>query len=395
MLDIPASYVYDNSIKLASDFLVTVSHTHVPKDHVFNSLEDFCDSLLVSEELHHFDGSKHHHIYMHTKVKYHIDDIIGFAQETYHTDPDLTLPSADEFKVYTARSVCKILKYITKEDQKPLFKALNEKEFSFNYGAIAWAENTPNFDYADPFVLGHPQYYRLLEHVHSSVKTKAFANRSFKFRLYPTALSLANSITQMSPASQIDVSSQVACFEDLNEWQLKVVGWWNDFVINGPYHKRKQLYLFGDPNTGKTTFIRNLLSLCVYEKSNPSKIKLDNVDIELESYTFRPTPNDFQFAFQSFDASIHLFTHIDEFDIAEFNVSDMKRFMAGEPFTSNVKQSKAKRILSELPMFMVSNNKPPNTDKSDKYKGIYERLYPVEATGLVVVADQVGNEGAF
>ena len=42
-------------------------------------------------------------------------------------------------------------------------------------------------------------------------------------------------------------------------WRDKVVDWYNDWVVNGFCYKKKQLYLFGKQNTGKTYFVRFLM----------------------------------------------------------------------------------------------------------------------------------------
>lgn len=46
-----------------------------------------------------------------------------------------------------------------------------------------------------------------------------------------------------------------------SNWRRYVVKWFNSWVTNldNPGHKRKQLFLHGPPNSGKTYFVRHVL----------------------------------------------------------------------------------------------------------------------------------------
>jgi hypothetical protein len=68
--------------------------------------------------------------------------------------------------VQSVKSRRNVLKYISKEDED-LFFDIRESKLSFGYQAGSWARRTPTFRYSDPFVLEHPQYYRLLHELHS------------------------------------------------------------------------------------------------------------------------------------------------------------------------------------------------------------------------------------
>ena len=207
------------------------------------------------------------------------------------------------------------------------------------------------------------------------MKNKRVETKKFKFRTYPTA----NCLAEISKDnSQFEASNRITWYEDLNGWQKLVVDWWNDYVNNGHYHKRPQLYLHGT-NTGKTTFIKNLLSLCVYDEAVPWKIQLENVDDELEPYIFIPVANSIKYAFQSFDSTVHLISYIDEFNIKHWDVSSLKKFLAGEPLVTAVRYEKQSHIQSTLPTIIVSNKKPPTVDMHRNYIGFAERIIEVEA----------------
>ena len=48
-------------------------------------------------------------------------------------------------------------------------------------------------------------------------------------------------------------------FKKFNNWRDDVITWLEDWVVNGYSHKKKQLYLHGESNTGKNSFINHLM----------------------------------------------------------------------------------------------------------------------------------------
>jgi hypothetical protein len=78
----------------------------------------------------------------------------------------------------------------------------------------------------------------------------------------------------------------------------------------------------------------NLLKMAINEA--------DDREDAFERQIFRPTPNEPKYAFQSFDASRFNVFFIDEFDASEYKLSDMKKALAGEIFTTNCKNLNAK-----------------------------------------------------
>lgn len=45
------------------------------------------------------------------------------------------------------------------------------------------------------------------------------------------------------------------------DWRDRAVDWYNDWVMNGHLRKKKQLYVYGPSNSGKTTFFDLLLGM--------------------------------------------------------------------------------------------------------------------------------------
>jgi hypothetical protein len=68
--------------------------------------------------------------------------------------------------VQSVQSRRNVFQCILKEDED-LFFNIRESALSFGYRTGSWSRRTSPFRYSDPFVLEHPQYYRLLHELHS------------------------------------------------------------------------------------------------------------------------------------------------------------------------------------------------------------------------------------
>ena len=359
-------YLRYNSTKKSSVFAVRVSNTMISKQEAFEVLKELCSQLLIAEEKH-YDGRAHFHLYLKTIKKYSCDEIkdvirIVFANEDDETGQEQGAQSSQEIQIHVETVRCEIryLRYITKQDCKPLIKGIPSERLSFYYQSIEWAENTPTYRAADPFVLSHPQYYRLLSEVHYNVHREK----------------RASSLRRLRPILYV-VPEHLS-------WQDEIVLWWNDFVVNGHEHKKKQLFLYGESNVGKTFFVNQLLANCI---NSPDELDRHHPNYDFNRFqaqTFKPTPNDFKFAWQSFSKDEHNVVYIDEFDITEYNVADFKKAIAGETFITNVKGAKSLLIEMTMPMIFLSNYKIPEADFSNKYKGIKERLHIIYADRLIL-----------
>ncbi|CAF1067526.1 unnamed protein product [Brachionus calyciflorus] len=350
-----------NTIKRSRLFAVTVSYINVSKAVVFDLLEEFCCRLLVAEEPH-FNNEPHHHIYMRTLEKLKIKEIRSIINTVYQR-PQIEEEDGESnyavngVLVQTVRNEVNYLKYITKFDVKPIFMGILESNLSFYYNTIRWATTNVDFQYTDPHVLNYPQYYKLLEKVHVNVQNKNKHEKVEKLRPF------------------LNVQSE----EVQNSWQNEVIIWWNDWIVNGFKHKKHQLFLWGPSNTGKTTFIHSLIKTCV----NPPSEQEDQDENFYEEQIFRPTPNEKRFAWQEFDSSLHNITLIDEFDITEYNVTDLKKILSGECLIANRKGQTSQKIQLRMPMIFISNLPPPVNDMSTQMQGFRERIKIVKADKLI------------
>jgi hypothetical protein len=329
-------------------FAITVSHTSLSKEHVFLSLEDLCLKLLVVKERHNNSSSFHHHLYLRTLEQHDENDVKDLIKNIYDI-------SSNDIYVKFVKKESTYIKYITKEDLHPLIKGIEHKNLSFAFRSIQWAKSVNKFDMKDPFVLNHPQYYKLLQGVFESVQAdhKNNLNSEIKRIEYPT-----------SEVNDIDPG-----WHHTRSWQLDVINWWNDWIINGWHPKKKQLYLYGPSNSGKSTLIDNILK----ESMGP------NYHVNL----FEPTPNDRSFAYQNFDSLTHKVAKCDEFDIKEYCVSDIKKALEGAQFTVNRKGISAHQIAIKIPFILISNLEPPSDTIKPQYRGIKERLHCVYAPNFI------------
>jgi len=333
-------------------YSITVSYADITKQQVFDQLAPLCSSLIVAEESH-YNGSFHHHIFMQTYMPVDIKYLRHQIYTVYQIQSDVS--SHGRVLVEKCKSQKSWIKYITKEDSQPLLKGVDIRALSFYCLAIDWARNTPQFKFSDPFVLNHPQYFRLLEYVHRCVRSRMNAIDSPAVSPYFYVMNANN-----------------------DHWQFSVLRWWNDWIMNGWVHKKQQLYLYGPSNTGKTTFVHKLLSKCM--ASNQMN---DSDEYMYEQQIYQPLPNEPRYAFQDYDADYHKIVKIDEFDIREYKVCELKKLLAGESLRINCKNQSGRVITHRNPVILISNLEPPNDRESIHYKGFRERLFVVYADRLI------------
>lgn len=90
---------------------------------------------------------------------------------------------------------------------------------------------TYKFEISDPFVTFHRNSYVFLEKLHARIR---------------------KSLVNMISLQPYKINKR------FGNWRDRVVDWFNDWVINGFVHKKKQLFLHGKQDTGKTSFISYL-----------------------------------------------------------------------------------------------------------------------------------------
>ena len=128
----------------------------------FNCVEEYC----VSIERNHVDNKVHLHAYLKYTELLFLNEVREFLSWYGGT-----------LNIQSVKSRRNVLKYISKGDTENLFNC-RESEVSFSYRSVAWSRRTPSFRYSDTFVLEHPQYIRLLQILHSEVRSGLHCERS-------------------------------------------------------------------------------------------------------------------------------------------------------------------------------------------------------------------------
>lgn len=267
--------------RIRSDFLL-----------YFDGVEEYCVSI---------EGFTKPTVHCHAYLKFH-----DFAYFEILRD---LIPVSGTVNIQVCKSRRNTLKYVTKEDECPLFNC-SESELSFAYRARAWAKRTPLFRFYDPFVLEYPQYYRLLSELHKEVCDR---RRS--------VVPVNGLLSTWYPGWAMSMYESLAAF----------------------IYKRssKQLYIYGPSGTGKTYTLSLLLK-------------------ELGFFRiYMPVPG--QFFFGDFSASAYDCVMFEEFDFDLFqrNFSQIKRLLNGERFSVDVKGSRQRILAVRCPIFFVSNFDPP------------------------------------
>ncbi len=167
---------------------------------------------------------------------------------------------------------------------------------------------------------------------------------------------------------------EITILDDANykkSWQKDVILWLNSWLEhkNTPQKDRRCLYLYGDSNTGKTSFIHELL-----------KKQFDS------NCVFLPLIADNQKAYQwdGYDNSIYACTVFDEFEFSHVNLDNWKKCVDGDSFKVFVKFSCNRQISVNRPIIIISNYSieewREKTSPSQRvYNSIINRCHFVEA----------------
>ena len=159
------------SVKSVTLFGVTLAQSNLNKSHVYDILEIMCSRIVVSEEKH-SDGGIHFHLFMDT-----LDKLDKYTvEELYETIRDLLYLGeweGESIRVEPMRSTRTWLIYITKEDESPLFKNVDEGVFSMSYKVMKYIRENREFCSYHVFVRTHMNMMKHIENMHREFWTKA------------------------------------------------------------------------------------------------------------------------------------------------------------------------------------------------------------------------------
>lgn len=284
--------------KLTQNFFVTFALSHLwesVRDDILLLIENMCISYLIAKESNEDDEYGHVHIYMKTLDKWKLVDIRAWFVEHL---------GLENFDIQSVRSPKSTIKYISKEDLK-LITNLKVSLLHFNYRVHKWAVRNDEFRFDHHFVVEHRNCYRFLQSYYSQ-------HLDFRVKIETGPLPLY-------------------CVAD---WANEVVEWFNTFVMSKGL-KRKQLYLYGPTNTGKSQLI----------------------DLILSQYCDRVYyPDVGKFFMNGFRKGFHQVILFEEFNY-QYHILDMiKRLIEGRMFSYPRKCVDALSFQFDGPVIFVSNH---------------------------------------
>lgn len=259
-------------------------------------------------------------------VSYHIHSFLEFAEPVLCANlseylhcvyPDIHV---DCQPCHSRRTT---LKYITKE-ASICHTNIRESEFHFYYRAHCWARRTVNFRFNDPFVVEHRFTWNFLRQLHKD--------------------------TRAALAAPVNLRPMVRAYRN---WSHKVAVWWNSAIFSWT-HKRKCLYLHGNSNTGKTSFIESCIG-----RSNMHSV-------------FYPGAG--RFFMSDFNSDIHKVIVFEEFESKYHIIGMLKRLLEGKTFSYPVKCSPSLVMAFRGPIIFITN------EPFDMDDAMANRLLCVSAT---------------
>lgn len=270
------------------------------------------DEYVVGQEQHE-DGTPHLHAVIHTRISCSLSEInellVRFTGAQPHT--------------VVSKRPADAVRYTCKEDLEPIHDgSAIKKALPWVIRAAGWCRQHQEFTNYDAFVSSVPAYSAQLKKMHKDYWTSRGVGQELspEFALQYPWPGLSQPRFGVPQFGRMIEDFLVAAF------------------IPGRLHKTKQLYLYGEPNVGKTTFIISRLNMC---------------------YCYRPTLD--RWWMMNFNKHKHCFILFDEFDFDVFVCKkDLLKMLAGEIFQYPVKHCSPGTYDVNLPVIFVSNNAPPD-----------------------------------
>jgi hypothetical protein len=302
--------------KSSHQFFATFPQCVLTKDDIAGILDPISDSYVVGQEKH-ADGGVHFHAIFKTTDRYFLHPLRQYLF--------IYLPegSALDLQVVKARRSC--VHYVCKEDWSPARKGEDFKQdWPFSVVCMDWVQENQTFSLQSPFILAHWTAYRFCEQLHREF---------WMSRADPAKPSQGLHVVEYLGDS-IKVGDTL--FRNVM-WVEDVFNWCQDSFVDDRRHKMPQLYLWGIPNVGKTTFVNAM------------------IDLEKVFYAGRD-----KWWMEGFRPDFYSCIFIDEFNWDTFSCKkELLKLLAGEPFVANIKGVSPMRINVNLPVVMITNDEPP------------------------------------
>jgi len=208
--------VIEDSRKASVHFELTLAQSDLDKEHVFFAVEGYCDSTIVAEERH-ADGGKHFHCYLGLREASTITELRPIMEKSLWGTSN-----GSSLHLSTIRNKAHWVKYVTKEDVRPLHKGVDSNQFHQAWRIHDYVANNEEFDPMSPLLRQNPALTNIIEKAHAHYWRKRYESERVNRDLY------------------VD----------------HTVGWVRDalkILADG-----KHLYLWGLTGAGKTTLMNQL-----------------------------------------------------------------------------------------------------------------------------------------
>jgi len=303
--------------KSANRFFVTFPQRNDwVKQDVIDIFLPICSSLLVCRESH-TDGGQHFHAVLQTTEPYFTVQVIDYCH--------IYLPPGGALDVQVPKAIVHCVHYLFKEDPEPFcFGDDFKKYYPYAKTALDFVKSDPEYSLLKPFVMNHWTSYKFLDAAHQEYWQRNAVPLSCVDALRP--------VRQQDP------------WYTVNEMDFRVMGWTSSVLRWAAYafvaertHKMRQLYLYGPPNTGKTT------------------LASAGVDFDRAFFAGRD-----KWWMEGWNSAIHSFIVIDEFDWDHFTCKkELLKLLAGETYVGNIKGKSPIRFKLNIPVIMITNEDPP------------------------------------
>lgn len=260
-----------------------------------------CDSYCVVNE-EHCDRSLHTHAVFTSEDSWAF--VRAYLLQFFNSDEDAY--KSYNFDLQEVKKPQKCIDYITKSDTHPAFKNIPTKWFNFHYHLYNFAQWNPIWNPCHPFVVANYQKLSLIQKYHQHHQFL----RPSSIKSWPSKSWYSHSWT----------------------WKKRVALWLRYVIKSEWYLKRRQLFLFGPVNSGKTYFVSKLLkNLKVFVPCSKSA-----------------------FPFCNLNNSYHVIL-IDEFNYRLWPYDFMKLLLQGTSVTFDVKNEIPKTLAWRKPIILISN----------------------------------------
>ncbi|CAF1095329.1 unnamed protein product [Brachionus calyciflorus] len=326
----------ENEGRIASQyfqFRIQSPPTNLTKQIVYDKLESRFEQLIVADSKEIITGFVCHLIFLKVmpnsngKCKEQPYIIKEYLREVYGNDCYI--------EMYGVKNVKDSIANVTRDDTNPVFKHVDSNNFSWYSQAIHFISKNKKIDHLDPFVVRNWSKTNVLEKMLAEHEERQFVMVEWKV------------IVQK---------------RRYGNWRDQIIDWFNNWILTGISYKKKQLYLYGLSDTGKSTFIRDLFRH--YYKP--------------QRQVFIPTPFCEKHAWSGFKPNKQNIVICDEFNFEKYSVDEWKLVVAGELVSNDIKYQVEKHVFQiNVPMIFISNYSCIHA------AGVRERLLIVESEGIV------------